>query len=116
VVHRLVDGVVRLVRGDTGQVAALADLYAAHTRVEHPTAPPPATVLRTRADVQRHFAAAAGTGFRPDDYRVEDLVVHDTADPEVVVAEFAYAGSAGGRTFRVCGRPACDPARRVRLA
>jgi hypothetical protein len=66
--------------------------------------------------VQRHFAAAAGTGFRPDDYRVEDLVVHDTADPEVVVAEFAYAGSAGGRTFRVCGRPACDPARRVRLA
>lgn len=102
VVHRLLDGVVRLVRGDTGQVDPLADLYAAHTRVEHPMAPLPAAVLRTRADVRRHFAAAAaGTGFRPDDYRVEDLVVHDTADPEVVVAEFAYAGSAGGRTFRV---------------
>jgi len=100
-VHRLLDGVVRLVRGDTGQVDPLADLYAAHTRVDHPMAPLAAAVLRTRGDLRRHFAAAAGTGFRPDDYRVEDLVVHDTADPEVVVAEFAYAGSADGRTFRV---------------
>ena len=101
VVNRLLDGVVRLIRGDTGQVDTLADLYAAHTRVDHPMAPLGIPLLRTREDVRRHFAAAGGTGFRPDDYRVEDLVVHDTADPEVVVAEFAYAGSAGGRTFRV---------------
>ena len=99
VVHRLLDGVVRLIGGDTGQVDTLADLYAAHTRVDHPMAPLGIPVLRTREDVRRHFAA--GTGFRPDDVRVEDLVVHQTADPEVVVAEFAYAGSADGRTFRV---------------
>ena len=91
---------VRLIRGDTGQVDTLADLYAAHTRVDHPMAPLGIPVLRTREDVRRHFAAA-GTGFRPDDVRVEDLVVHQTADPEVVVAEFAYAGSAAGRSFRV---------------
>ncbi|MFA1544141.1 nuclear transport factor 2 family protein [Actinomadura monticuli] len=44
-------------------------------------------------------APAAG----PLELRAWNAVVHDTADPEVIVAEFDYDGrvTATGRTFRV---------------
>ena len=35
------------------------------------------------------------------DYRTADVVVHETADPEVIVAEFRYLGSLDGREFQV---------------
>jgi ketosteroid isomerase-like protein len=99
VFRRLVDGVSRLVAGDASQVAELAGQYAERTYVEHPMALDD-TPLLTRDDVRRHFAA--GTDMTPiADYRAADIVIHQTTDPEVVVAEFRYLGSVGGRSFRV---------------
>jgi ketosteroid isomerase-like protein len=69
-------------------VDRLADLYADDTHVSHPFLGDPP--LRSRAEVRRHFAAVPATG-RPG-FHVEDVHVHETTDPEVVVAEFAYAG------------------------
>lgn len=58
------------------------------------------TPLLTRDDLRRHFAA--GPEMTPiADYRAADIVVHETADPEVIVAEFRYLGSVGGRSFQV---------------
>ena len=99
VFHRLVDGVSRLVAGDASQMAELTGLYAERTYVEHPMALDDIPLL-TRDDVRRHFAA--GTDMTPiADYRAADIVIHQTIDPEVVVAEFRYLGSVGGRSFRV---------------
>ena len=99
VFHRLVDGVCRLVRGDATPVDELAGLYAERTRVEHPMALPAVEPLLTRDDLRRHFG---GGPIQPiADYRATDIVVHETADPEVIVAEFAYRGSVDGREFRV---------------
>jgi len=98
VFHRLVDGVCKLVDGDASQVDALAALYAERTRIEHPMAVPAVEPLRSREDLRRHFG-----GPRPpfSDYRATDVVIHDTADPEVIVAEFCYRGSVDGRRFVV---------------
>jgi uncharacterized protein len=99
VFHRLVDGVCRLVAGDRSQVSGLAGLYAERTRVEHPMVLDD-TPLLTRDDLRRHFAA--GRDMTPiADYRTADVVVHETTDPEVIVAEFRYLGSVAGRAFQV---------------
>jgi len=98
VFHRLIDGVCRLVAGDASQAAELAALYAESTRVEHPMALGD-TPLLTRDDLRRHFAPADMTPIA--DYRTADVVVHQTTDPEVIVAEFRYLGSVGGRSFQV---------------
>ncbi len=90
VFHRLVDGVSRLMSGDTSQVDALADLYAEPTHVTHPMAPGLAP-LTSRADLRRHFAAASAQA-RGMRFRAADIRVHHTADPEVIVAEFSYRG------------------------
>ncbi len=63
---------------------------------------PAAPTLRSRGEVQAHFANVATqladdvTALRP-----EGVQIHETADPEVVVAEFHYAGEGpqGGFTL-----------------
>jgi ketosteroid isomerase-like protein len=100
VFHRLVAGVCRLVAGDVSQVDELAALYAERTLVKHPMAPLGDTPLHTRDQLRRHFAG--GTDMTPiPDYRTADVVVHETADPEVIVAEFRYLGTVKGRSFQV---------------
>jgi ketosteroid isomerase-like protein len=93
VFERLVEGVSHR-RWDE-----LPGLYAEDTVVTHPFAAP-AAPLRGRAALQRHFAEAAGMDL---EMTVRDVVVHETADPEVVIAEFAYEGrvTATGRAFTV---------------
>jgi ketosteroid isomerase-like protein len=82
------------------QLDDLAALYAEHTDVRHPFAPLGDTPLRTRADLRRHFADGPdATGI--ERFAPVDAHVHLTADPEVVIFEFSYAGSVDGRTFRV---------------
>ena len=81
----------------------LPGLYAEQTDVRHPLAPGGAPPLLSRDALREHFG---GTGprvaqairFEPDNIRV-----HETADPEVIVAEFEYAGTraADGASFRV---------------
>ncbi|GAA1714974.1 nuclear transport factor 2 family protein [Fodinicola feengrottensis] len=80
---QLINGVV------DDRLDGLADLYAEETDVRHPFATPDRPPLLSRADVREHFTFA--DGLRPEfTRRVVDLVLHDGADPEVVVAEFSY--------------------------
>ncbi|MFB9235984.1 nuclear transport factor 2 family protein [Plantactinospora siamensis] len=85
--------------GVTGQDwAGLPDLYAEDCVVEHPHAPG-AGRIEGREAIREHFARA---GDAPREMRVENLVVHETADPEVVIGEFDYVGRmpGTGRSFR----------------
>ncbi|PRY36672.1 nuclear transport factor 2 family protein [Umezawaea tangerina] len=89
----VLDGACRLQNGDRDQVDELAELYAEKTDVRHPMAPLGDTPLLGREALRRHFAAAGAVGLAG--FRVEDVRVHHTADPEVVVGEFTYRGDAG---------------------
>ena len=107
VVRAVAAGVSRLVAGRLTQlerdvqVDQLADLYADQTDVRHPFAPLGDTPLRSRAELREHFAAAGAQTVGAERFEPIGMVVHHTDDPEVVVVEFAYAGSAGGRDFAV---------------
>ncbi len=91
------DVLLRLIDGVTGRRwDELPDLYATDTVVTHPFgAVPP---LHGREALRAHFAAASNL---PLEMRAEDIVVHETADPEVVIGEFVYRGrnTATGREF-----------------
>jgi ketosteroid isomerase-like protein len=65
-----------------------------------PFAPSPPARLEGREAIRAHFAAAASG---PLTLQASNVVVHDTGDPEVVIAEFDYDGqvSTTGRSFRV---------------
>src|SRR5262245_8525784 len=77
----------------------LPDLYAEAAVVDQPFSVPP-TRLEGRARIQAHFAAAAGGPLR---LHARNVVVHETGDPEVVIAEYDYHGrvTTTGRTFEV---------------
>jgi ketosteroid isomerase-like protein len=99
VFHALADGVPRLILGDRSQLDGLVALYAERTNVVHPFAPHGSDPLTSRADLHRHFAARAGRTAGVDSFEAVDRTVHVTDDPEVVIGEFRYVGSAGGRQF-----------------
>src|SRR5258705_12556020 len=78
-------------------------LYAEQTDVRHPMSPYGDRPLLSREALREHFGGAGprvagAVRFQPDDIRI-----HETADPEVIVAEFDYAGTvvATGEAFRV---------------
>lgn len=105
VVRAVAAGVSRLIAGRLSEqeveaeLDALAGLYAEHTDVRHPFAPLGDEPLKTRAELRRHFAEGPA---QPVAERFEAVgEVHRTADPEVVVFEFRYEGSVGGREFSV---------------
>ena len=81
----------------------LPDLYAEHTHVVHPFDPLRSPALRTRDELREHFRPT-GTGPRLH-RRAADITVHETTDPEVVVAEFAYRGTVAdtGEPFALPG-------------
>jgi uncharacterized protein len=86
----------RLIQGiSDGHWAELADLYAEDAVVAQPFAIPPRPPLRGREAIRAHFTGATAAGIR---LRARDIVVHETADPEVVVAEFTYDVDAGRGT------------------
>jgi uncharacterized protein len=74
-----------------GRWDELPGLYAEQTHVVHPFEPLRAPALRTRAELREHF--------RPTDAsprlqrRVANVAIHETTDPEVIVAEFEYQGT-----------------------
>jgi ketosteroid isomerase-like protein len=84
----------------SGAWAGLAGLYAEDAVVEMPFALPGPVRLHGRDEVRRHFAANAAGPVRLQAY---DVRVHETADPEVIVAEYGYRGT-------VAGSPAFDVA------
>ncbi|GAA4618454.1 hypothetical protein GCM10023195_82960 [Actinoallomurus liliacearum] len=85
------DVFLRLVHGVAeGRSAELPDLYAEVTDVRHPMATPEAEPLTSRRELREHFAVPPKARGSIPERRVVDVVVHETADPEVIVAEFAY--------------------------
>jgi ketosteroid isomerase-like protein len=86
-----------------GRWEELPNLYAERTHVVHPFDPRRAPALRTRDELREHF--------RPTDAtprlhrRAADITIHQTTDPEVIVAEFEYQG-----TITDTGEPFAQPA------
>jgi uncharacterized protein len=74
-----------------GRFDELADLYAEQTDVIHPFDPHRAPALRTREELREHFGRAR-TGLRRQ-LTVGNVAIHQTTDPEVIVAEFEYQGT-----------------------
>ncbi|GAB3564228.1 nuclear transport factor 2 family protein [Amycolatopsis endophytica] len=72
-----------LIAGITaGRWTELAALYATDTVVEHPLLK---TRLTGRQALEEHFARASGRKLE-----AFDVVLHETTDPEVVIAEYGY--------------------------
>jgi ketosteroid isomerase-like protein len=94
VLHHLIRGVVER-RWDE-----LPGLYSADAVVEHPHHIPAPTRLCGREQLREHFARAERLPLR---LSAEHLVVHETTDPEVIIAEFDYHGevTSTGRTFTI---------------
>ncbi|MEU4190987.1 nuclear transport factor 2 family protein [Kribbella sp. NPDC026611] len=89
-----------LVRGvAAGDFEALPDLYAEQTDVRHPMHPAGGPPLRTRDELREHFSVGPKVNAVVT-FDATNLVVHQTTDPEVIVAEFDYAG-----TSEVTGEP-----------
>ena len=80
----------------------LAGLYAEQTHVTHPFHPLNPPPLRSRGELHDHFTAPPPND-RTLNRKPVDITIHDTADPEVIVAEFAYRGLVDktGETFSV---------------
>ena len=79
--HRLLDGLT------SADWSNLADLYAEDARVTMPFARPGPRVLHGREEIAAHFARSTAVPIR---FRAENVVVHRTTDPDVVIAEFDY--------------------------
>lgn len=80
-----------------GRFADLARLYSEDTVVEHPTAVPRPRRLEGRDAVHDRFVSGLGQTLR---LKRHDVTIHDTADPDVIVAEYQYTAESlkTGRT------------------
>jgi ketosteroid isomerase-like protein len=78
----------------------LAEHYAADAVVDMPFALPEPVRLQGRPAIEAHLATAARA---PLYFTVENVVIHQTADPEVIIAEYDYLLSVTttGKTLRV---------------
>jgi ketosteroid isomerase-like protein len=74
-----------------GRWDQLPGLYAEQTHVVHPFDPLRAPALRTRDELREHFRPT-GAGPRLD-RRATNITIHQTTDPEVIIAEFEYRGT-----------------------
>jgi ketosteroid isomerase-like protein len=74
-----------------GHWADLPDLYAEQTDVAHPFDPLRHPALRTRDELREHFTPSGSSP--PPNRKPVDITIHETLDPEVIVAEFAYQGT-----------------------
>ena len=95
VIERLIQGISR------GRWRELPDLYAEDAVVEYPLALPSGPArLEGRAVIQKYFAAVARM---PLELKAHHVVLHQTGDPEVVIAEYDYDGliTTTGHSFQV---------------
>ncbi|MFA1544142.1 nuclear transport factor 2 family protein [Actinomadura monticuli] len=93
VFQRLIEGITAL------RPEELPRLYAQDAVVVHPFAHP-ASRLEGREALRAHFARLETL---PMEIKARNVVVHQTADPEVIIAEFEYEGrnTETGREFVV---------------
>ncbi|WP_221463544.1 nuclear transport factor 2 family protein [Actinophytocola algeriensis] len=75
----------------TGALGGTARPVRGTDRRRAPFDPLRGPALRSRDEVRAHFRPT-GEGPRLD-RTVEDITVHETTDPEVIVAEFSYLGT-----------------------
>ena len=73
----------------------MPEFYAEETDVVHPFDPLHGAPLRSRAELSQRMAALAAGGPRPR-RQVGNVMIHETTDPEVIVAEFEYQGTTDG--------------------
>jgi len=95
---------LRLVHGVAdGDFEALPALYAEQTDVRHPMSPYGDQPLLSREALREHFGGAGPRVAGVVRYQPDNIRIHETQDPEVIVAEFDYAGTviASGEPFRV---------------
>lgn len=86
-----------------GRWDQLPDLYAEQTHVVHPFDPVRGPALRTRDELREHFRP---TGAGPLLHRrAANITIHETTDPEVIIAEFEYQGTVAdtGEPFALPG-------------
>ncbi|MET9316798.1 nuclear transport factor 2 family protein [Kribbella sp. NPDC003505] len=83
--------------------AVLPQLYAEQTDVRHPMNPYGDHPLLSRDALREHFGGVGPKVTEVVRFQPENIRVHETTDPEVIVAEFEYAGTilATGEPFRV---------------
>jgi uncharacterized protein len=74
-----------------GNLDGLPELYAEQIDVVHPFDPLHGAPLRSRDELRQRMSQAAA-GPRPR-RRVGNVTIHETTDPEVIVAEFEYQGT-----------------------
>ncbi|MET8845526.1 nuclear transport factor 2 family protein [Amycolatopsis sp. NPDC004625] len=81
-----------------GRFGELSALYAEDTVVEHPQAVPRPTRLVGRDAVHERFTGVLAGALR---LKRKNVVVHETTDPEVIVAEYDYDAESAetGRTI-----------------
>jgi ketosteroid isomerase-like protein len=77
-----------------GNLAEVPDLYAEQIDVVHPFDPLRGAHLRSRDELRASITARLRSGEqRPPQRRVGNVTIHETTDPEVIVAEFEYQGT-----------------------
>lgn len=74
-----------------GRRAEIADLYATDVRIENPWAPPGVPGVTEGREAMKARMAQTEQLWSFD--AVRDVVVHETADPEVVVLEYRVDGT-----------------------
>jgi ketosteroid isomerase-like protein len=74
-----------------GRWDELPALYAEQTHVVHPFDPLRAPALRSRAELREHFRPTEASARMRR--RAANVTIHETADPEVIIAEFEYQGT-----------------------
>jgi uncharacterized protein len=71
----------------------LPRLFAENTNAAHPLDPLGEPAMRTHEDLRRRWKIVAALG--PDlHFNPDSVIIHDTANPEVIVVEFEYDGIA----------------------
>ena len=83
--------------------AVLPELYAEQTDVRHPMNPYGDHPLLSRDALREHFGANGPRVTEVVRFQPENIRIHQSTDPEVVVAEFEYVGTviATGEPFTV---------------
>jgi ketosteroid isomerase-like protein len=75
-----------------GNPDGLPELYAEQIDVSHPFDPLHGAPFRSREDIRKGMEQRAAAGPQPR-RRVGNVAIHETTDPEVIVAEFEYQGT-----------------------
>ena len=84
-----------------GAGESLPELYAEETHVVHPFHPLDDQPITSRDELRAPLHPSRGHASPLPRRTVENVVIHETSDPEVIVAEFEYHGDSADTGERV---------------